>query len=180
LLGVGLTGKRLGILGMGRIGRELAARAAGFGMTLHYHNRSQLPAELEQGAIYHPTPDGLLAESDVLLLCAPGGGAMAGFLDRTRIAMLPAGAIVVNLSRGDLVDDDALIEALGSGHLFAAGLDVFRGEPALDPRYASLPNAFLTPHLGSATTETRDAMGFALLDGLAALDRGETPPNRIA
>jgi lactate dehydrogenase-like 2-hydroxyacid dehydrogenase len=86
----------------------------------------------------------------------------------------------VNISRGDLVDDDALIEALTSRRLFAAGLDVFRGEPALDPRYRALANAFLTPHIGSATVDTRDGMGFMLLDGVAAIERGDTPANRIA
>jgi len=180
LLGLGLNGRRLGILGLGRIGREVAARAAGFGMTVHYHNRRRLDPELEAGATYHADADALLAHSDVLCLCAPGGGGNAGWLTRERIARLPQDAIVVNVSRGDLVDDDALVDALSTGRLFAAGLDVFRGEPALDPRYLSLPNAFLTPHIGSATTATRDAMGFMLLDGVAALQRGETPANRIA
>jgi glyoxylate reductase len=180
LLGRGLDGRRLGIFGLGRIGREVAKRAAGFGMAVHYHNRRQLEPDLEGGAIYHATAEDLLAESDVLCLCAPGGGSTAGFLTRARLALLPENAIVVNISRGDLVDDDALIEALTSRRLFAAGLDVFRGEPALDPRYRDLPNTFLTPHVGSATVETRDGMGFMLLDGVAAIERGDTPANRIA
>lgn len=180
LLGRGLDGRRLGILGLGRIGREVAARAAGFGMSVHYHNRSRLEPERERGAIYHPTAEDLLTVSDVLCLCAPGGGSAAGFVTRERIALLPAAAIVVNVSRGDLIDDEALIEALKSGRLFAAGLDVFRGEPGVDPRYRDIPNAFLTPHIGSATVETRDGMGFMLLDGIAAIERGETPPNRVA
>ena len=180
LLGVGLDERRLGIFGLGRIGREVAKRAGGFGMTVHYHNRRRLDADLEGGAVYHDTAEGLLAESDVLCLCAPGGGSTDGFLTRERLALLPENAIVVNISRGDLVDDDALIEALTSRRLFAAGLDVFRGEPALDPRYRDLPNAFLTPHVGSATVETRDGMGFMLLDGVAAIERGDTPVNRIA
>lgn len=180
LLGLGLEGRRLGILGLGRIGREVAARAAGFGMPVHYHNRSRLDPELEQGATYHATAEELLTVSDVLCLCAPGGGSAAGFLTRERIALLPEHPVVVNISRGDLVDDDALIEALGTGRIFAAGLDVFRGEPAVDPRYRDIPNAFLLPHLGSATVETRDGMGFMLLDGIAAIERGETPDNRIA
>jgi glyoxylate reductase len=148
-------------------------------MAVHYHNRSRLGAELEQGATYHATAAALLAVSDVLCLCAPGSGGRAAFLDATRIALLPPQAIVVNLSRGDLVDDDALIAALASGRLFAAGLDVFLGEPAIDPRYAMLPNVFLTPHIGSATIETRDAMGMLLIDGIDALARGETPSNQL-
>jgi lactate dehydrogenase-like 2-hydroxyacid dehydrogenase len=179
LLGRGLVGRRLGILGMGRIGRGVAQRARAFGMTIHYHNRSQLAPEEEQGAVYHATADALLAASDVLCLCAPNGGGLDRFLDAARIALLPREAIVVNLSRGDIVDDDALIAALASGRLFAAGLDVFRGEPAIDTRYAALPNVFLTPHIGSATIETRDAMGMLLVDGIDALARGETPSNRL-
>lgn len=177
LLGRGLAGRRLGIFGMGRIGREVAARAAGFGMTLHYHNRRRLDPTLEQGAIYHASPESLLGESDILCLCAPGGPELAGFLDARRISLLPRDSIVVNIARGDLVDDDALIAALSSGRLFAAGLDVFRGEPAIDPRYAALPNAFLSPHLGSSTLETRDAMGFLMLDGIRAFEAGASAPN---
>lgn len=179
LLGRGLVGRRLGILGMGRIGRGVAVRARAFGMAVHYHNRSRLAAELEHGATYHATAEALLAVSDVLCLCAPGSAGRAAFLDAARMALLPSQAIVVNLSRGDIVDDDALIAALGSGRLFAAGLDVFLGEPAIDPRYAMLPNVFLTPHIGSATIETRDAMGMLLIDGIDALARGETPSNQL-
>lgn len=180
LLGLGLDTRRLGILGMGRIGREIAARASGFGMAVHYHNRSRLDPALERGAHYHATPDSLLGASDVLCLAAPGGSGMDGFLNRARIALLPPDPVVVNISRGDLVDDDALVEALRSGRVFAAGLDVFRGEPAIDARYRTLPNTFLTPHLGSATVETRDAMGFLLLDGIDAIERGEALRHRVA
>lgn len=179
LLGRGIAGRRLGILGMGRIGREVAAIGAGFRVAVHYHSRNRLAPELERGATYHADAESLLAQSDILVLCAPGSAELAGFLDARRIALLPRDAIVVNLSRGDLVDDDALIAALEDGRLFAAGLDVFRGEPAIDPRYAAMTNVFLSPHIGSATLETRDAMGFALLDGIDALARGETAPNLI-
>lgn len=179
LLGRGLTGRRLGILGMGRIGREVARRAPAFGLAVHYHNRSRLDPVAEGGAVYHVDAESLLAHSDILCLCAPGGSALAGFLDARRIALLPPQAIVVNIARGELVDDDALIAALSDGRIFAAGLDVYNGEPALDPRYLTLPNAFLSPHLGSATQETRDAMGFALLDGIRAWEAGESAPNLI-
>lgn len=177
LLGKGLVGQRLGILGLGRIGREVAQRATGFGLDVHYHNRR--PVRDATGAHYHDTAEGLLAVSDFLCLCAPGGGTLTGFLDTHRIALLPPGAVVVNVARGDLIDDDALIAALRSGRVFAAGLDVFAGEPAVDARYAALPNVVLSPHIGSATEETRDAMGMILIDGIDALDRGERPNNLV-
>jgi len=179
LLGKGMEGRKLGIFGMGRIGREVAKRAKGFGVELHYHNRSRLSPDLEDGAIYHADVNDLLAVSEIFCFCAPGGGALANFLDADRIARLPQDAVLVNVSRGDVVNDDALIAALKSGHLFAAGLDVFRGEPNIDPRYRELDNVFLLPHLGSATVETRDAMGFLLLDGLRAYEAGERSANRI-
>lgn len=179
LLGKGLVGRRLGILGMGRIGRAIAARAHGFGLEIHYHNRNRLSAELEAGAIYHAQAEGLVAASDILVLAAPAVAALKGFLNRERIAQLPAEPVVVNISRGDLVDDDALIEALQSGRVYAAGLDVFANEPRIDPRFRTLPNVFLTPHIGSATHETRDAMGWLLIRGLEALARNETPANQL-
>ncbi len=179
LLGTHVTGKRLGIFGMGRIGRALAQRARGFEMKIHYSNRSRLPAELEKDAIYHADPDEMLPLCDFLSLNCPATPETVNFLDKRRIGLLPQGAIVVNTSRGDVVDDDALIDALRSGRLGAAGLDVFRGEPNVDPRYLELPNTFLLPHLGSATVETRDAMGFTCLDNLDALFAGKEPPNAL-
>jgi glyoxylate reductase len=179
LLGLGLVGRRLGIFGMGRIGREVAARAVGFGMTIHYSNRNQLPAGEERGAIYHASSDELLGVSDVLCICLPGASDVAGWLDARRIELLPRDAIVVNVARGIVVDDEALIAALSSRRLFAAGLDVYANEPDIDPRYRTLPNVFLTPHIGSATTETRDAMGFLLLDGMRAIEQGRPPPNHF-
>lgn len=180
LLGMGLTGRRLCIFGMGRIGRAIATRARGFGLAIHYHNRSRLSPELEQGAIYHDTLDSLLGASDIFLIAAPGRPDLKGFLNHDRIARMPAGAVVVNISRGDLINDDALIEALKSNRLFAAGLDVFANEPKVDPRYATLDNVFLTPHIGSATHETRDAMGWLLIRGIEALDKGDVPANLLS
>jgi lactate dehydrogenase-like 2-hydroxyacid dehydrogenase len=179
LLGVGLVGKRLGILGMGRIGREVARRARPFGMTIHYHNRQRLSAELEENAIYHPAPEHLLTASDILIICAPGTSALRAFLNRERIALLPQNAIVVNLSRGDIVDDIALIDALRSKRLFAAGLDVYANEPAINSEYRELQNVFLTPHIGSATEETRNAMGFLILDAIRNFEEGVESPNRL-
>ncbi|GAB6051670.1 D-glycerate dehydrogenase [Magnetospira thiophila] len=180
LQGLGLQGRRLGILGMGRIGQAVARRARAFGMTLHYHNRHRLPADAEQGATYHATPEDLLAVSDVLSLHCPLTPETRGFLDARRLALLPPGAVVINTARGPVVDDDALIAALGSGRLAAAGLDVYDGEPHLHPGYLDLPNAFLMPHLGSATVETRLAMGQKVIDNLRAFFAGTPPPDRIA
>lgn len=179
LLGIDLAGKRLGIFGMGRIGQAVARRARGFGMTIHYHNRSRLPAAEEQGAIYHADLDSLLAVSDILSINAPATAETRRLLDAGRIARLPDGAIVVNTARGEMVDDAALIAALKSGKLRAAGLDVFAGEPNLDPAYLDLPNAYLLPHLGSATVETRDRMGFMALDNIDAVLAGRPAPNAL-
>ena len=179
MLGVHVTGKRLGIFGMGRIGRAVARRARGFDMAVHYHNRSRLAPALEDGAVWHDTPESLLAASDFLSINAPSTPETRGFLDAGRIAHLPDGAVVVNTARGDLVDDDALIAALRSGKVAAAGLDVFAGEPNLDPRYRELDNTFLLPHLGSASLETRDAMGYCCLDNLDAFFAGRPCPNAL-
>lgn len=180
LLGMGLVGRRLGIFGMGRIGRAIAVRARAFGLAVHYHNRSRLDAAQEEGATYHDTLDGLLAASDILMIAAPGAPSLRGTFNAERLAMLPAGAVVVNISRGDLVDDEALIAALESGQVRAAGLDVFANEPHVHPGYRTLDNVFLSPHIGSATHETRDAMGWLLIHGVEALARGETPDNLLS
>jgi lactate dehydrogenase-like 2-hydroxyacid dehydrogenase len=179
LLGIGLVSKRLGILGMGRIGQAVADRARSFGLQIHYHNRKALPPEDEKNATYHATPESLLAVSDIFLITAPGTPELAGFLNRRRIALLPPNAIVVNVARGEMIDDDSLIEALVEKRVFSAGLDVFNGEPNIDPRYRTLENVFLTPHLGSATEETRNAMGLILLEGLQAFETGQVARNRV-
>ena len=180
LLGLGLTGRRLGIFGMGRIGRAIATRARSFGLEIHYHNRSRLAPTLEHGAVYHAALDDLLAVSDIFVVAAPGRPELKGLIDEARLARLPRASVLVNISRGDLVCDDALIDALQSGHVFAAGLDVFANEPAIDARYRTLDNVFLTPHIGSATYETRDAMGWLLIHGVEALALGKTPTNLLS
>ena len=179
LLGVHVTGKRLGIFGMGRIGRAVARRARGFDMEIHYCNRNRLAPELEDGAVWHDTPESLLAVSEFLSINAPSAPETRKFLNAERIALLPDGAVVVNTARGDLVDDDALIDALRSGKVAATGLDVFAGEPNLDPRYRDLDNTFLLPHIGSASHETRDAMGYCCLDNLDAFFAGRPCPNAL-
>lgn len=179
LLGRQVSGRRLGIFGMGRIGRELARMAHAFGMSVHYRDIARLPPELEADAIWHEDDDSFLAASDVLSLNAPGGSATHNWLNAERIAKLPHGAVVVNGARGTLIDDAALIAGLQSGQISFAGLDVYAGEPALNPGYLALPNIVLLPHLGSATVETRDAMGHLVLDGIEALLAGRSPPNLV-
>jgi lactate dehydrogenase-like 2-hydroxyacid dehydrogenase len=178
-LGIQVTGKRLGLLGMGRVGQVVAKRARGFDMEIHYHNRRRLAPEQEMGAIFHETLEDLLPQSDFLSIHCPATPDTRHLLNAARMALLPRDAVVVNTARGAVVDDDALIEALSSGRLFAAGLDVFNNEPNIDPRYRELPNTFLLPHIGSATRETRDAMGFRALDNLDAIFAGREPRDRL-
>ena len=180
LLGTQVSGQRLGIFGMGRIGRELARMARGFDMEIHYHDVARLPPDLEQGAIFHDTDDSFLPMCQFLSLHAPGGDGTKHWLDEARIGKLPSGAVVANAARGTLVDDAALIAALRSGQVAAAGLDVYHGEPKLNPDYLTLENVVLLPHLGSATQETRDAMGRIVLTGIAAVLAGDTPTNLVA
>jgi lactate dehydrogenase-like 2-hydroxyacid dehydrogenase len=180
LMGVHVTGKRLGILGMGRIGQALADRARAFRMQIHYSNRGRLPAELEKGAIFHADADAMLPHCDILSINAPMTPATRKWVNTERIGKLPKGAIVINTARGGVVDDEALIGALKSGRLAATGLDVFDGEPRIHAGYYDLVNAFLLPHMGSATLETRNAMGFKALDNLEAfLLRNQTPPDLV-
>lgn len=176
LLGRRLDGKRLGIFGMGKIGQALAKRARAFDMEIHYHNRRRLTPEEEQGAVFHETFDGLLAVSDILSVNAPATPETRNAINAETLAKLPRGAIVVNTARGDLVDDEALIAALKSGHVAYAGLDVFRGEPNIHPEYYGIENAFLLPHMGTSVIEARNEMGFAALDNIDAVLAGREPP----
>ena len=175
LLGVRVTGKTLGILGMGRIGQAMAQRARGFDMTVVYHARNRLPPELEKGATYFADFHAMLPRCDFLSVHAPAGPATDKMIDAKALALLPDGAVFVNVSRGGLVDEDALLRALTSGKLFAAGLDVFRSEPDFDARFANLDNVILSPHVGSASRETRNAMGFRALENIAAVLTGKGP-----
>jgi lactate dehydrogenase-like 2-hydroxyacid dehydrogenase len=179
LIGTQVSGKRLGIFGMGRIGREVARMARAFDMEVHYRDQARLPAELEQGAIFHASDESFLRQCQVLSLNAPGGASTHHWLNAERIALLPQGAVVVNAARGTLIDDAALIAALHGGQVGYAGLDVYDGEPMVNPGYFGLHNVVLLPHLGSATVETRDAMGFLALDGIDAVLAGRTPPNAV-
>ena len=148
-------------------------------MEVHYFNRNQLPAELEQGAVFHPTLESLLSVSTFLSLHCPATPATTGFLNIKKIGLLPDGAIVVNTARGSLIDEGALTAALHSGKIAAAGLDVFAHEPGGNPAFAELDNIFMLPHIGSATFDTRDAMGFRALDNLDAFFAGQEPRDRL-
>lgn len=180
MVGIETTGKKLGIIGMGRVGRVMAKRARGFDMEIHYHGRTRLPAELEQGAIYHASLEEMLPQVDVLSLHCPTTPETIGVMNAKTFALLPDNAIFVNTARGALVDEPALIDALTSGKLFAAGLDVYRDEPGGNPDISKLPNVFMLPHIGSATRETRDAMGFRAIDNLDAVFSGRTPGDQVA
>lgn len=175
LLGTEVHGKRLGIYGMGRIGQAVAQRARGFNLKIHYHNPHRLPPEKEQGATFYENPDDLLRVSDFLSFHSPGTPETKNFLNSSRIALMPKGAIVINAARGTLIVEDDLIAALKSGKLAAAGLDVYPNEPHVSSELRSLPNTFLMPHLGNATVETRNQMGFLILDNFDAFFAGRQP-----
>ena len=178
-MGHDVSGKRLGILGMGRIGQAVAKRARSFGMELHYHSRKAVAAEDEHGARYHASLADMLPHCDFLSINCASTPETRGIVNEKTLALLPEGAIVVNTARGDIVDDDALIAALTSGRLAAAGLDVFKGEPKIDPRYRGLDNVFLLPHIGSATPGTRSAMAHKCIDNLEQFFRGERPTDLL-
>ncbi|MBY0400387.1 D-glycerate dehydrogenase, partial [Myxococcota bacterium] len=179
LVGRQLSGRTLGILGMGDIGRLIAARARAFDMPILYCNRKPLPPELALGAEYRATPAELARDVDVLVLACPATDETRGIVDAALLAQARPGLIVVNIARGDLVVDRALIDALQSGQVYAAGLDVFAGEPAVHPDYFDLPNVFMVPHIGSATHEARMGMGRILIEAIEGWRRGEKIGNRI-
>jgi glyoxylate reductase len=181
-LGRSLAGKKLGIIGMGRIGRAVARRAAAFGMAIHYHNRHRLPADAEAvlGAHWWPELDAMLPEIDLLSLNTPYGAETRHLIDERRLGLMRSDAWLINAARGGLVDEEALIAALESGALAGAGLDVYPNEPEVDPRLVALPNTVLLPHLGSATVETRIAMGEKMLANILAFAEGRELPDRVA
>ena len=166
LIGKQLTGSRLGILGMGRIGKKIAKIAKSLGMVIHYHNRSKLSPDTEEGAIFHKELKSLLSVSDVLSVCCPASKETRNLINKETLEYLPKGAVVTNVARGDIVDDEALIDALERRKVYAVGLDVYQGEPNLNPGYLKHKSAFILPHLGSATKETRIAMANLAIDNL--------------
>ncbi|WP_068115761.1 2-hydroxyacid dehydrogenase [Tropicimonas marinistellae] len=175
LVGKQVSGARVGIVGMGRVGQAFARKARGFDMDVHYFNRQRLSPEAETGATYHETLDSLLSVSDFLSLHCPATPETDGMMNAERLARLPDGSVLVNTARGALVDEAALLGALESGRMLAAGLDCFREEPGGNPAFAAQENIVMMPHVGSATVRTRDAMGFRALDNLDAFFRGDRP-----
>jgi glyoxylate reductase len=159
LTGKQLTGGRLGILGMGRIGRAVADKAKSFGMIIHYHNRSQLDKNLEKGAIYHNSLESLFSVSDFLSINCPATKETKHIINEKTLKYFPNGAVLSNSARGDMIDDEAMVKSLKNGKIFSLGLDVYNGEPNIHPEYLKLSNVFVLPHLGSATVTTRTAMG---------------------
>ena len=179
LLGKQMSNKRLGIFGMGRIGRAVAKRAKAFGMEIHYHNRSRLPKEQEDGAIYHKNLQSLFAQSEFLSINCPATPETTKIINKETLSYLKDNTVIANAARGDIVDDDAMVEALKSGKVFAYGLDVYNGEPKIHPEYLKLKNIFLLPHLGSATKRTRWDMAFRAIKNLEDFFHGKKPQDLI-
>ena len=177
--GIQVSSKKLGIVGMGRVGQTVAKRARGFDMEIHYTNRNRLPSELEQGAIYHPTVKSLFETVDMISLNCPATAETENLINAESINWMKPGVVFVNTARGRLVDESALIDALHSGHIAAAGLDVFQTEPGGNPAFANCSNVLMLPHLGSSTRETRKAMGDRALDNLDAFFSGKEPLDRL-
>jgi len=179
MVGNQVSGKRLGIVGMGRVGQVMAKRARGFDMQIHYYNRHRLSASEEQGATYHDSTESLLAVSEFLSLHCPATPQTTGMIDQQALALLPDGAVLVNTARGALIDEPALLAAIESGKLAAAGLDCFVDEPGGNPAMFNHSNIMMLPHIGSATFDTRDAMGYRALDNLDAFFGGKEPTDKL-
>ena len=179
LMGKQLTEARLGILGMGRIGRAIADRARSFGMKIHYHNRSRLDKNLEKNAVYHQSLKSLLSVSDFFSINCPANKDTRHIINKETIKHFPDGAVISNSARGDMIDDDAMVEALKSGKIYSLGLDVYNGEPDIHPEYLTLPNVFVLPHLGSATKKTRTAMADLAVKNIDEFFRTGKCKNRV-
>jgi lactate dehydrogenase-like 2-hydroxyacid dehydrogenase len=176
--GADLHGRTLGVIGMGRIGRAIARRAAGFSMRVVYHNRTRLPADEEGGATWLARED-LLRQADHVILMVPYSPATHHLIGEAELALMKPTAVLVNLARGGVVDDAALVRALRDGRLAAAGLDVFEGEPQLNPGFLELENVVLTPHIASSTRATREAMARLAMRNLAETLAGIRPPSLL-
>ena len=179
IVGVELSGRRLGILGLGDIGHRIATRAQALGMEILYCNRSRIAGDEDRGFAFRASPRELIADADVFMISTPSTPETRGLVDAELLRHARSGLIFVNIARGDIVDDEALIEALSQGRVWAAGLDVFAGEPNIAPGYFDLPNVFMLPHIGSSTIEARLRMGRILIEALEAWRRGLAPENRV-
>lgn len=181
MLGHRIGGKTLGIIGFGRIGEAVALRARAFGLNILYNKRHRLPASIEEelGVTFEPDLDRLVAKSDIITLHCPLTTETDKLMSRKRIGLMKRDAYLINSSRGELVDEDALIEALTRGRIAGAGLDVYNHEPAIDPRFLSIPNVVLLPHLGSATFEGREASGEKVIANIRIFSDGHRPPDQV-
>jgi len=179
LIGKQLSGSKLGILGMGRIGRAVAKRAKAFGMEIHYHSRSKLNQELEAGAVYHDNIKSLFSISDILSINCPATKETEKIINKKTLKFFSKEAVIINSARGDMIDDDAMVESLKNNKIFALGLDVYNGEPNIHPGYLKLPNVFILPHLGSATKETRTAMANLAIDNIQEFFKTGTCINKV-
>ena len=181
MLGHRIGGKALGIVGMGRIGQAVALRARAFGLSVHYHNRHRLPAVLEAqlAATWHESLDDMLAAIDILTIHTPRNADSENLIDARRIGLLRPDVYLINASRGGIVDEEALVSALEEGRLAGAGLDVWKHEPAIDPRLLALPNVVMTPHMGSATYEGRMATGDKVITNIRMWADGHRPPDQV-
>lgn len=181
MLGHRIGGKALGIVGMGRIGQAVALRARAFGLSVHYHNRHRLPAVLEGqlAATWHPDLDEMLGQIDILTIHTPRNADSENLIDRRRIGLMRPHVHLINASRGGIVDEQALVDALEAGRLAGAGLDVWKFEPEIDPRLLALPNVVMTPHMGSATFEGREATGERVIANIRVWSDGHRPPDQV-
>ena len=179
LIGKQLTGSRLGILGMGRIGRAVAKIAKKFGMEIHYRNRKRLSPDIEDGAKYHDSIESLFSASDVLSICCPATKETENIINKRTLEYFPTGAIITNVARGDMIEDEAMVEALTSRKIYAIGLDVYKGEPKIHPGYLKQPTAFILPHLGSATKKTRTAMADLAINNIDEFFRSGKSQNQV-
>lgn len=176
-----IGGKKLGILGMGRIGQAVALRARAFGLQIHYHNRHRIPevAEAQLGATFHADLDAMLEAVDILTIHTPHTQTTGGLIDARRLDLLGPQGWLINTARGEIVDPEALVAALEAGRIAGAGLDVYVDEPAVDPRLIALDNVVLLPHLGSATFEGREAMGVKVIANIRSWVDGHRPPDQV-
>ncbi len=181
MLGHRITGKRLGIIGMGRIGRAVATRARGFGLTVHYHNRHRLPAEVEAEleANWWDNLDAMLARVDIITINCPHTPETHHLIGAAQFALMQRQVYIINAARGEIVDENALCDALAAGQIAGAGLDVFENEPAIDPRLLELPGVVLIPHMGSATFEGRQAMGEKVIANIRVWADGHRPADQV-
>lgn len=181
MLGHRITGKRLGIVGMGRIGQAVASRARAFGLSVHYHNRHRLPNAVEAPleATWWPTLDAMLERVDIVSLNCPETAETRHMISTDRLRLMQPHAYLINVARGALVDEEALVSALSTGGIAGAGLDVFEHEPAVSPRLMKLPNVVLLPHMGSSTFEGRQAMGEKVIANIRMFGDGHRPPDQV-